>query len=156
MEEDTRYGRVCGHCKKLVPLEGYYPSARRRRMWVCKDCERLKYQVIYARNKAFCNGYKLILGCADCGYRGHPTALEFDHLPGFKKLYQVSYMVGAASMPLLKAEIAKCEVVCANCHAIRTLRRSTVREWYQARRDGTPTPAQMDDPQQSFDLRPEE
>ncbi len=59
-------------------------------------------------------------GCADCGFTGHPAALHFDHLPGYEKRQNLSQMKRGYSRASVLAEIAKCEVVCANCHAIRT------------------------------------
>jgi hypothetical protein len=75
-----------------------------------------------AHVKAILDSIKLTAGCVDCGYREHPVAMDFDHLPGTKKLFNVSQ---ALWRPLAKvlAEIEKCEVVCANCHRIRTYRR---------------------------------
>lgn len=54
----------------------------------------------------------------DCGYRGHPAALEFDHRDGreSKTIGSMCY----SSRNLILMEIDKCDVVCANCHAIRT------------------------------------
>lgn len=66
---------------------------------------------------------KITRGCTDCGYRSHPQALVFDHLPGFKKLGTVADFCASGSMPQMLAEMEKCEVVCANCHAIRTANR---------------------------------
>ncbi|UVK60980.1 HNH endonuclease [Streptomyces phage JimJam] len=58
--------------------------------------------------------------CADCGY-SNPIALEFDHLPQFQKSYNVSEMVDRRfAWSKIEEEIAKCEIVCANCHKIRT------------------------------------
>jgi hypothetical protein len=49
--------------------------------------------------------------------------MDFDHVRG-EKLFDVSRMVGPGlSLELIKAEIAKCDVVCANCHRIRTFER---------------------------------
>jgi len=46
---------------------------------------------------------------------------EFDHLPGSEKANNVSWLAKMGrSVEKLMAEIAKCEVVCANCHRIRT------------------------------------
>lgn len=68
------------------------------------------------------NQYKVEQGCVDCGYNAHPWALEFDHLPGAAKVKTVASMM-YSSWQVIWAEIAKCEVVCANCHAIRTMTR---------------------------------
>ena len=64
---------------------------------------------------------KVAAGCTDCGYDANADALEYDHLPGFEKVAAVSTLLrGGASWERVEAEIAKCEVVCANCHRIRT------------------------------------
>lgn len=62
---------------------------------------------------------KVQRGCVDCGYNVNPVALDFDHLPGTVKLYRIACMAGLRR-GTIDAEIAKCEVVCANCHRIRT------------------------------------
>jgi hypothetical protein len=61
-------------------------------------------------------------GCVDCGYKGHPVALDFDHRPGTVKLSSVAALV-TCSWDSIIAEIKKCDVVCANCHRIRTYER---------------------------------
>jgi hypothetical protein len=63
---------------------------------------------------------KLASGCVDCGYREHAVALDFDHSLG-KKTAGVSALVkSACDWSIVEAEMAKCEVVCANCHRVRT------------------------------------
>ncbi len=66
--------------------------------------------------------YKLARGCMDCGYKEHSEALEFDHVSG-KKSFAVSRATTDVSLDKVYLEIAKCEVVCANCHRLRTWRR---------------------------------
>lgn len=61
---------------------------------------------------------KMYSGCVDCHYRTHPEALQFDHLPGFTKLGNISQWQG--SLESMIEEMDKCQVVCANCHALRT------------------------------------
>lgn len=68
------------------------------------------------------NLYKTEKGCADCGYNEHWAALEFDHIPGQTKVRTVASLV-YHSWEKIFEELAKCEVVCANCHAIRTQHR---------------------------------
>jgi len=63
--------------------------------------------------------YKQEYGCVDCGYRENPDALEFDHVRG-EKVRNVMGMVSARIDKLL-LEVLKCDVRCANCHAIRTV-----------------------------------
>jgi hypothetical protein len=45
--------------------------------------------------------------------------MQWDHLPGSMKIADVSGM-GLYSKEEILAEIAKCELVCTNCHTIRT------------------------------------
>ena len=56
--------------------------------------------------------------CIDCGKRYPPYVMDFDHVNGEKKFNVGKF--GALSTERVLAEIAKCEVVCANCHRIRT------------------------------------
>ncbi|MES1975847.1 MAG: hypothetical protein V4472_25595 [Pseudomonadota bacterium] len=56
--------------------------------------------------------------CVDCG-EDDPTVLEFDHVRG-KKIRAIASMTVGYSWPMILAEIAKCEVRCANCHRRRT------------------------------------
>jgi hypothetical protein len=58
--------------------------------------------------------------CADCGKSYPYYVMQFDHLPDFEKTTEVAKLVHRGSLKLLLEEIAKCEVVCANCHMIRT------------------------------------
>ena len=74
------------------------------------------------KNGAFVAAYKLERGCADCGYDKIAQALHLDHLPGQGKVASVSQM-NHLSRKAIISEIAKCEVVCANCHAERTVQR---------------------------------
>ena len=60
--------------------------------------------------------------CKDCGI-SDPRVLEFDHLSD--KKFNISRAVGGStrSWDSIMVEISKCEIVCANCHKIRTQER---------------------------------
>ena len=61
--------------------------------------------------------------CIDCGGHFPRVVMDFDHVRG-NKCGIISRMIGAPmSGAKLLAEVAKCEVVCANCHRLRTLLR---------------------------------
>jgi len=64
---------------------------------------------------------KMEHGCIDCGYRAHPAALHFDHRDPAVKSFTIAKSLGYG-MDVLLAEIEKCDVRCANCHAIRSVR----------------------------------
>jgi hypothetical protein len=59
--------------------------------------------------------------CADCGQTFHPVCMQWDHLPGYEKIKPVGRM---GSKQRILEEIKKCELVCANCHALRTYYRN--------------------------------
>lgn len=67
---------------------------------------------------------KIEIGCKDCGFNLHPRALEFDHISDNKKGNVSNLIRSDYSWQTILEEIQKCEVVCANCHAIRTANRS--------------------------------
>ena len=62
-------------------------------------------------------------GCYDCGYNEHVEALDFDHIKPV--LYgKVSNLVTRRySLKKIMEEIKQCQVVCANCHRVRTAER---------------------------------
>lgn len=70
--------------------------------------------------------YKMTRGCVDCGITD-PRVLDFDHVNGEKK-FVLKHGKGKP-LPELLVEVQKCEVVCANCHRLRT----------QARMNGSTT-----------------
>ena len=68
--------------------------------------------------------------CMDCGGRFDPVCMDFDHRTGEAKLGDVAVMVRNRPWETVVLEIAKCDVVCANCHRLRTKhRRSGLEEF---------------------------
>jgi len=72
---------------------------------------------------------KLNAGCEMCGYNEYACALQFDHIdPSTKYRTRNGNLVHPADMikggryalNTILAEIAKCRVLCANCHAVYT------------------------------------
>ena len=58
--------------------------------------------------------------CVDCGI-DDPRLLEFDHLRD--KRAEISYLIKNVSWDTVLTEIDKCEIVCCNCHRIRSIKR---------------------------------
>lgn len=54
--------------------------------------------------------------------------MQWDHRPGVEKLVELSAAFGRWSRKDVLAEISKCDLVCTNCHIIRTFKRA---EWGQ-------------------------
>ena len=68
--------------------------------------------------------YKESFGCIDCGEKYPYYMLDLDHITNDKNFSVSDYRNHTTDIELIKLEIAKCEVVCANCHRIRTYQRS--------------------------------
>jgi hypothetical protein len=109
---------------------------------MCKACKRYYNQIWYARNadrqralvKVNAERYRVRLRdvvrqaksrpCADCGQQYPHYVMDFDHRTLERKLGNIAWMVSRRrTVDDVLAEIAKCEVVCANCHCIRTFQR---------------------------------
>jgi hypothetical protein len=58
--------------------------------------------------------------CADCGGDFPPFLMDFDHVNGDKRDDVCGMRMRTVSRETIATEIAKCEVVCANCHRART------------------------------------
>lgn len=63
--------------------------------------------------------------CADCGHQFPLPAMEFDHIRGKKRFNLSQAIAKTTSCEVVQEEIDKCEVICANCHAIRTENRKS-------------------------------
>lgn len=96
-----------------------------REVWYPKNKD--KHIRLVAKNKEHCvKNNKILINsiksvpCKDCGQSFPPCVMDFDHVVG-NKVRDVSNGVGIGwSKKKILAEVAKCEVVCANCHRIRT------------------------------------
>ena len=58
--------------------------------------------------------------CVDCGFSGHMSALDFDHVNPEDKEFQIAYGLQSHSYEKLLHEASKCVLRCANCHRIKT------------------------------------
>ena len=60
--------------------------------------------------------------CMDCKISYPYYMMDFDHVRG-KKQANVAELINTLSKKRIDTEIAKCEVVCSNCHRARTYMR---------------------------------
>lgn len=132
----------CPGCATLKPLTEFSKNKRKQDglQSSCKACAKQRNAKWYStnpeariqqnryqrnRNKAFVDRYKRIYGkCTDCGTTDH-RVLQFDHI-GDKKNDVSNMIYNGNSIKVIKAEIRKCEVRCANCHTIVTAERRTI------------------------------
>lgn len=71
----------------------------------------------YAKRKERLRKLKQDLTCCRCGF-DNPLALEFHHRDPSTKSFTISHKAWQVSEERLLEEIAKCEVLCSNCHRI--------------------------------------
>jgi hypothetical protein len=139
--------RRCGRCQQVKAVDDFAwrRKARGQRDNYCHPCRadyhhehyvanRAQYIEDTARRKralaeernAYLVEYFGTHPCVDCGETDR-VVLEFDHQGD--KCFNVSSGVRDRSWQAVLQEIAKCEVVCANCHRRRT---SVNRGFYRA------------------------
>jgi len=71
--------------------------------------------------KRFIRNYKNSHPCADCDIIWPYYTMQFDHLPQFKKSFAISKFYDYTNdLIVVIAEMKKCDLVCGNCHSIRT------------------------------------
>lgn len=105
--ERARYAR--DPSRTLKYQRAYYLRNRERELQRKRDD--------YKRRALILDRLKTFKGCARCGFRKHPAALVFHHLDPSTKTRNVSAFL-RAGMDAVRKELSKCEVLCANCHAL--------------------------------------
>lgn len=119
--------QVCVKCGAVFPVRTR--SQARYCSWRCKqnaktareDGARPTGKKQVAADKRAIDIIKSTTPCSDCGGKFPPECMDFDHVPGRgEKVAPVSHLLGTDG---LMAELAKCDLVCANCHRIRTRQR---------------------------------
>lgn len=127
--------RTCNKCHVEQSIENFYWISKKNpekgRAYRCKGCEAERSKANYQADPETRNKQNLArrmrnlelvqakkaIPCTDCGIQYPPYVMDFDHLRD--KSFNISMSLGR-SPDLLLMEIEKCDVVCANCHRIRT------------------------------------
>ncbi|NBQ63969.1 MAG: ArsR family transcriptional regulator [Verrucomicrobia bacterium] len=65
-----------------------------------------------------------VKNCPDCGEEKQWFQMDFDHVRGVKKFSLSQYHRHTQSLKVVQAEVAKCDIVCACCHRLRTYMRA--------------------------------
>ena len=134
--------KACARCGLwLAPEE--FPLRRKdgtKRYGHCRACKAAYQKAWYERNRTTHGRNVAVLRrerrernraivaaakqrpCLDCGHEYPAVVMDFDHVRG-EKLGDISTLKQHAPTGALIAEIAKCDVVCSNCHRLRTAQR---------------------------------
>lgn len=105
----------CKECRKVIDFE--YNQRRDKQKKYLRQREREN------KNKEWVYSYLQNNPCK-CG-ESRPECLDFHHLKD--KQYSVSNMY-SLSISKIQLEIAKCKVLCANCHRVITAKENN---WYK-------------------------
>jgi hypothetical protein len=126
---------MCRPCRAAYKQEHYAANKGR---YVAQARERKR--AVAEERMLFLLDYFAAHPCADCG-EDDPAVLEFDHLDDQEKAFEIAAALPYRAWASILAEIAKCDVVCANCHRRRTARRGghlRLRLIESGRRDSNP------------------
>lgn len=119
-KQDSEFATKLGKRLKFCLVcyeEKYGPLEDKIKSWRAKKQRALRERNL--RCKEFIKEILTNSKCMDCGYNNW-IALEFDHRDPSKKEYEISNCIGRGSISKLKKEMEKCDIVCCNCHRIRT------------------------------------
>jgi hypothetical protein len=97
-----------GHTTFYSRLEGGYRCARCNAAAVAERRRQVKRRLVDEAGGC----------CRICSFAGHPSALHFHHLDPSTKKFHLAQLGATRSIGRMRAEAAKCILLCANCHAL--------------------------------------
>ena len=122
--------RTCYKCKVEKDESEFHKKKGKKISYECIPCHRAYVREHYKNNKQYYiekaviqkqkivewfSDYKSKLKCEKCG-ESHPATFDFHHTDPSKKEDCISTIVARGNFTLLKTELPKCKVFCANCH----------------------------------------
>lgn len=133
----TRRCTKCGALKRITDF-AYRDKSRGSRRTNCRSCSSRYSRDYYLRasgqrklpthqrnqrKRCFNEVVEYLRNhpCVECG-ETNPVLLDFDHRDQATKVADVAWLLARGSIGDLRAEVAKCDVRCANCHRRRTAR----------------------------------
>ncbi len=140
--------KQCTHCWEWKDEEEFnWRIAGVKRWGICRECQRKQKVDWYHEHKEtygpaknqrtrdmreaarqYVYDYLSTHPCVQCG-ESDPRVLEFDHL-GDKDNTVAKMVASGSPISSIEREIAKCQVLCANCHRKKT---SDERGWFKSR-----------------------
>lgn len=112
-EPRNKTSSYCNDCFNLYQNDYYKKNFNRIKETSSKRREKIRNFIINAKD----------IPCVDCGIKYPYYVMDFDHVRGEKKF---NLSIAGNLIPNIKKvieEIEKCDVVCSNCHRIRTFKR---------------------------------
>lgn len=110
---------VCANCHRLRTRRVHRARLATRTPSVAP---RIEYRRQRWRHRADLLDQARSVPCTDCGGVFPQCAMDFDHRDPSTKVRGVTRMING-SIDRMMAEVAKCDIVCVNCHRLRTFER---------------------------------
>ena len=126
--------KICSKCKRELPLDNFRwkVKSQGKKHSQCKECQSKSEKKYYRENTERQQAvreranfqkqanveyveYRKECGCQKCGEK-RKFALDFHHINPEEKIDNIAHMIKSAIEKGLIAELAKCDVLCANCH----------------------------------------
>lgn len=105
-KENGTYHSACRICYKEIRKNSYNNN---------KSSALEKNRRNSAKNRVWFNNLKGSLKCERCD-ENHPATLDFHHINPNEKDNNIGNLIGTYSQEKVQIEIAKCIVLCSNCH----------------------------------------
>jgi len=138
--------KTCTTCGFEKSLSNFHTRGKNRKgvQSICKDCKKIKdkerrqksevkirqkdnVKNIKKNIRTYIYNYLSERSCIKCG-ETEIACLQFDHRDPSKKLFNIANSGNRCySQEKINAEIAKCDILCANCHAKKT---AIENNWY--------------------------
>lgn len=118
MDEVGKCDVVCANCHRVRIRE--QEMARPRAP--VRGASDIRKAALWREHSALLDRLRSV-PCVDCGGSFPSCAMDFDHRDPAAKKYVVRRMRTRTTVEVILAEVAKCDIVCANCHRLRTFRR---------------------------------
>lgn len=144
--------KKCSECELEKDVVDFYQRKKHRAgeyYEKCRDCFKKRGRKYYHENHArqlllalerkqryreerqkFIEEIKKNRSCVDCGKIYSPWVMDFDHRDGETKVASISWLAlhNTSNIEIIKNEMLKCDLVCANCHRQRTHERLLKRQ----------------------------
>jgi len=128
LEEVMKCDVVCANCHRLRTHAAFAvgdlrPPQRERLPWTSeRDRARRKFRDAWQLQADLLRAFRSV-PCMDCSKTFPWQVMEFDHREAQDKGGLVTRMAGHVGLRRLLDEVAKCDIVCSNCHRMRTFSR---------------------------------
>lgn len=125
-------------CSRIKSIKNYIKNTHNKNSYrnICRKCiakydakrmndeeyriKRRKVQILrYNKHREYVMKLK-DKPCQDCNKKYPPHVMDYDHRNKKEKCFTISKELGYAALDKIMVEIKKCDLVCANCHRIRT------------------------------------